>query len=94
MDDDKTKKMLITFSEQFVTLAGQVAELRSAVNVLKVLVAAQLMPDDPLEGLKQIRNQEKILLARDSNEQERKSTAELIEAVKLMRKHGGGTHEA
>jgi RecB family exonuclease len=93
MDDEKFKNFVATFSEQFVTLAGQLAELRSAVTVMKIYAATQLSPDDPAEALKQFLNLEKILLERDSNEQERKATAELIEAVKLMRKHGG-KHEA
>ena len=92
MDDDKMKRFIETFSEQFLKLAEQVSELRASVNVLKIHLVSQLSPGDPAEGLKQLRVLEQKLLDSDQNEKGRKEAAEIIAAVRAWRKSGG--HEA
>jgi hypothetical protein len=94
MDDDKIKHFIKTFSEQFVKLAGQVLELRASVNVLKLTEATRLSPGDPLEGLKLLQELEKKLLDSDPNEKQRKEVSEMMEAVKLWERAGGGQNEA
>jgi hypothetical protein len=95
MDDEIVKDFIRTFSEQFIKLAGQVAELRASVNVLKSVLAMQMCPDDPEEGVRQFRILEKKLLDADSSEKQRKEVVDIIDGVKAWRKKGGGgIHEA
>ena len=94
MDDDKIKRFIEILSEQFVKLAGQVSELRASVNALKLIEASRLSPDDPLEGLKQLRVIEEKFLDSDPNEKGREKASEVIEALKLWKKTGGGQNNA
>jgi hypothetical protein len=94
MAEKDVQKFIATISEQLVILAGQLTELRASVNVLKVIEATRLSPDDPLEALKQLRVLEKKILDSDPHEKERKEASEIIEAVKLWKKQGGGHHES
>lgn len=89
-DDEKIRGFIQTFSEQLVTLVGQISELRASVNVLKLIEVSRLSPDDPLEGLKQLRVLEEKLLSSDPNEKARKEASEIIEALKVWQKSGGG----
>ncbi len=82
-----------SFLEQLLKLAGLVTELQASVNVLKLHAISQMFPGDPLEGLKQFRVLEQKLLDSDPNEKGRKEAAQVIEAVKLWKKHGG-PHES
>ena len=94
MDEDKFQKFIATFSQQFIILAGQVSEIRASVNVLKVVAATQLSPDDPVAALKLLQRQEKVYLDSDPNNKDLQEASATIEAVNLWKKHGGGKHEA
>jgi hypothetical protein len=94
MDDTKIQNFIATISEQFIVLEEQIAELRASVTVLKGILAIQLSPDDPLEGAKQLRHLEDAVLKRDPNASARQQAADVIEAVRLWQKTGGGKHEA
>ena len=94
MDDEKVQHFITTLGEQFVICGQQIAALRASVSVLKIYVISQMSPDDPAEGLKQLQVLEQKLLENDPETLARQQAAEVIEAVKLWRKHGGGKHEA
>ena len=94
MDDAQINKFIATVSEQILILAGQVTKLQASVNVLKGLAILEMSPEDPLDGAKQLQALEKTLLRTDPNAQAHQEASEIIEAVKLWRKHGGGKHEA
>jgi hypothetical protein len=64
------------------------------VNVLKGTAAVQMSPDDPLEGAKQLQNLEKMLLESDPTHQELKKIADIIEAVKFLKKRGGSQDDS
>jgi hypothetical protein len=89
MDDQ-----ILTLTEQFLALEKRLSELRSSVTVLKGILAMQLSPDDPLEGAKQLRELEDTVSKLDPTAPARQQAADVIEAVKLWQKHGGGKHEA
>ena len=93
MDGTKIQTTLETLTEQILSLHNTVAELRASVNVLKGILAIQLNPDDPADGAKQIQSLEAQFLNFDPNLPARQRAAEIIEAVKLARKHGG-SHES
>ena len=69
-------------------MANQVAQLEAAVNVLKILAISQLSPDDPLAGLKQLQELEKILIAADPQDQARRKALDVAQAVQEWRKRG------
>jgi hypothetical protein len=75
-------------------LANQLTELRASVTVLKSLAILELSPEDPISGAEQLRNLEKTFLRNDPEHQKHEEVSEIMEAVKLWRKHGGGKHEA
>jgi hypothetical protein len=79
------------FAEQLLILNQQLANLRSSVNVLKVLEARRLSPDDVRLGLKALLKLEEIQLSTDPSEAQRKEVFELIDAVKEWKKTGGQT---
>jgi hypothetical protein len=64
------------------------------VTVLKGILAIQLSPDDPLESAKKLRDLEDIVSKLDPSAPARQQAADVIEAVKLWQKMGGGKHEA
>ena len=89
MDDATIRDLFATASEQILILDRNLANLRAAVIVLQAIAALQMAPDDPLEAAKQLQNLEKMLLESDPKSQERKEVAEIIAAVKLLKKRGG-----
>jgi hypothetical protein len=90
MDDATIRDFMATVSQQILILDRNLANLRAAVIVLQAIAAIQMAPDDPMEAAKQLRNLENMLLESDPKSQERKEVAEIIEAVKLLKKRGGG----
>ncbi|HEV7512458.1 MAG TPA: hypothetical protein VGO27_12230 [Candidatus Acidoferrum sp.] len=89
MDDATIRDFIATISEQILILDRNLANLRAAVIVLQAVAALQTAPDDPLEAAKQLQNLEKMLLESDPKSHERKEVAEIIAAVKLLKKRGG-----
>ena len=81
---------MATISQQILILDRNLANLRAAVIVLQAIAALQMAPDDPMEAAKQLQNLEKMLLESDPKSQERKEVAEIIAAVKLLKKRRGG----
>jgi hypothetical protein len=90
MDDATIRDFMATVSEQILILETNLANLRAAVIVLQAIAALQMAPDDPMEAAKQLQNLEKMLLESDPKSQERKEVAEIIAAVKLLKKRRGG----
>jgi hypothetical protein len=90
MDDAKIRDFMATVTEQILILDRNLANLRAAVIVLQAMAALQMAPDDPMEAAKQLQNLEKMLLESDPKSQERKEVAEIIAAVKLLKKRRGG----
>jgi len=91
MNDDPLPKLqngLVNFGEQLLRLANQVTQLEAAVNVLKILAISQLSPDDPLAGLKQLQELERILIAADPQDQARRKALDVAEAIQEWRKRG------
>jgi hypothetical protein len=89
MDQTTIQTTLDTLTEQFLILDKNLAQLKASVDVLKGILAIQLNPDDPLDGARQLRDLENQVLKFDSNAPARQQAAEVIEAVKLWKKHGG-----
>jgi hypothetical protein len=89
MNDEKISERLIGLMEQTLNLNRDLLTLRASVNVLKTYIASLMCPDDPSEGLKQLRLAEKVLLDADPNVQESEKAAQLIQAAKLWKKTGG-----
>jgi hypothetical protein len=94
MDDKKIQNFITTIGEQFINLGQQMAELRASVTVLKSLAILDLSPEDPIGAATQLRNLEQIVLKSDPETSVRQQAADVIEAVKLWKQHGGGKHEA
>jgi hypothetical protein len=90
MDDATIRDFMATVSEQILILDRNLANLRAAVIVLQAIAALQMAPDDPMKAAKQLQNLEKMLLESDPKSQERKEVAEIIAAVKLLKKRRGG----
>jgi hypothetical protein len=86
----RDKRLHCLGSEQVLILDRNLANLRAAVIVLQAIAALQMSPDDPTEAAKQLRNLENKLFESDPKSQERKEVAGIIEAVKLLKKRGGG----
>jgi len=94
MDDERITNSIATLSKQLLILESNQAALRAAVSVLKCLTAIEMSPDDPLEALNRLQGLEKMLLKSDPNALARQEAAEVIEAVRLWKKLGGGHHES
>jgi hypothetical protein len=93
MDDKEIKEFIASTNETLVTLAGHVASLRASVIVLKFALAGEMNRGHPEKALALFEKLEKKFLDSDPNEKQRKEVAEMMEAVKLSKDHGG-THEA
>ena len=89
MEPEKIQSTLENLTEQILSLHNSMADLRASVNVLKGILAIQLNPDNPADGAKQIQSLEEKFLNFDPNLPARQRAAEIIDAVKLARKHGG-----
>jgi hypothetical protein len=82
------KKLQETIELMF-QLQGGLASLGHGLAALKLVLANQISPGDPVEGLKQIQLIESEMAKRDPQAKARDLTADVIEATKLMQKHGG-----
>jgi hypothetical protein len=76
------------FAEQLLILNQQLANLRASVNVLRVLEAKKLSPDDVRQGLEALVQLENIQLHADPSQKVLKESAELIDALKQWKKMG------
>jgi hypothetical protein len=90
MDDATIRDFIATVSGQILILERNLANLRAAVIVLQAIAALQMSPDDPIEAAKQLRNLENMLFESDPKSQERKEVAEIIAAVKVLKKRRRG----
>jgi hypothetical protein len=82
------QKLILSLTEKFVELAGQVTQTRAAVNVLKMYAAAQMSPGDLPAALTQLQLLEKTLLDADANEKSRLEVQERIQALQEWIKSG------
>ena len=93
MEDEKINHHFAVLSEQFIALASQVAELRAAVNVLKVCVATQASSgqsdrwckSSPAVGGTAVKT-------RSTSARDEEGTPNMIEALKQWK--SGGKHSA
>ena len=76
------------FAEQLLILNQQLVNLRASMNVLRVLEARRLSPDDVRQGLEALGQLENIQLNADPSHKVLKESAELIDAVKQWKKMG------
>ena len=84
MDDDS----LLEFGRHLLNLDADIAELKASVNALKIVLASQLTPENPLESLEQIEHFEKKLLKNDPSRQERKKALDTLDAIQKWIERG------
>lgn len=89
MDTGEFEDMLQQLVGITVCLEKDVAELRVSIAALTVIVADQLNPDDPSEGAKHIQKLEDAAREADPTAEKRQKISDALDAIKLMRKHGG-----
>jgi hypothetical protein len=94
VDDEKINRFFATTAEQILALQRQITNLTASVVVLKTATVAQMNPDDPLEGAKILRNAEELILSRDPDVKQLEEAEQLMEAVKLWKKHGSPPHQS
>jgi hypothetical protein len=87
-DIEKLRNGIVTLSDELLKLADQVAQLEAAVNVLRILAVSQLWPDDPVGGLKQLQEFEKVVLTADRQAPARQQALDLAELAREWQKHG------
>ena len=66
----------------------ELAELRASVRVLRVVVARLANKDQPQAFLADLSQWEKQVLDADSLDQQRRQSAEILEALDLLKKRG------
>ena len=66
----------------------ELAELRASVRVLRVVVARLANKDQPQAFLVDLSQWEKQVLDADSLDQQRRQSAEILEALDLLKKRG------
>jgi len=81
MDDELFKRTVATILKQIATLNRNLIELRVAVNVLKVSVAALASPSDPKAALTAFQTQEQKILDSSQDFQEGKQFSEIAELL-------------
>jgi len=74
--------------EYILALEKELAGVRASVTVLKTALVAQLNPDDPLEAAAALRKAEELVLNNDQNTKRLAQVEEVMEALKLWKKHG------
>jgi hypothetical protein len=92
MEDAAVAKCIELLTQQVISLDKELTNLRASVTAVKGAIALQLSPNDPLEGAKMLRKAEELILSRDPHAQALEDSHEVIEAIKLWKKHG--SHES
>ncbi len=94
MDAEKVESLLQKLAEIVFSIDKEVAELRVSVAVLKATSASLLRPDDPKDGLQHIESLEAHARKADPTASQRQRLSDVIDAIKTMKKHGGGPYES
>ena len=88
MDAKQVEDLLQKLAEITFSIDKDIAEIRVSIAALKGVAAVQLRPDDPKAGIQQIENLETQARSADPTAEQRQKLADVIDAVKLMKKHG------
>jgi hypothetical protein len=88
MDPAKAEQLIQQLAELVFSIDKDIAELEVSTAALKALSASQLRPDDPAAGRREIETLEEAARKADASAQRRREPADLIDAVKLIRKRG------
>ncbi len=88
MDEQKTQEAILTLSKQFIVMGDQIAMLRAAVNVLRVVAATELAPDDVAGFLKQLQALEQNLVDSDPETLKRQQAAEITDSILAWKRRG------
>ena len=90
MDEDDAKQLrndILGITQRLFEMDGVLAELKASVNVLKVLAANAMNPDDFLKALQALHQMEGDL--HDANFAEREKALRIIDALRKKIKAGG-----
>jgi hypothetical protein len=88
MDDEEIRDLFATLTKQLMEVVGQLNGLHASVNVLKVSLANEMNPAEPVEALELFGKLEEKCLNYDPQEKERKRASEILDAVTLWKRHG------
>ena len=88
MNDSQRGDLLQKLAELYHGLDQDVADLKASVATLKAIAATQLSPADAKAGLEQIQTAQKAAQELDPDAIKRREFSDVIDAVKLIRKHG------
>jgi hypothetical protein len=91
MDASKVEELLHQLAELVCKIDKDIAEQMVSIAALKAICASQLKPDDPAAGMQDIESLEAVARKADPVAERRQNLADVIDAVKLIRKHG--SHE-
>jgi hypothetical protein len=80
---------LQTIAEHMLAVDNALAKLGVGLTAVKAVLAIQINPTDPKQGLARIEEIESTLASLDKTTPARQQAADMIEAVKLWEKHGG-----
>jgi len=88
MENAKSEELIQKLADLIHYLRDDIAELKISIVALTASVGAQINPKDPAAGVAQIHELENVARQADPNAEQRREIDDLIEAVKLIRKHG------
>jgi hypothetical protein len=88
MADTSLEKLLQLLAEIVFSIDRDVADMRASIAALKAVLATQLSQADPSIGAAHIDRLEKVAREADPTAEQRKQLADVIEAIKMIQKHG------
>ena len=91
MEAERLEKLLMQLAEIVYSMDQDIADMRVSIAALKATAAGQLNPDDPATGLTYIHQLETAGREADPTVEKRKALGDVIDAIKLIQKHG--SHE-
>jgi len=80
---------LQSVAEQFHTTDKSLAKIAAALYAVKVILAYQMNPSSPVQGLKQIEELEIEIAKLDPTRSAREKTEQIFEMLRIIDKHGG-----
>jgi hypothetical protein len=87
-EDEQVLETLRAMADQLHVIEDALAKLAISLTALQGTVAMQMNPEHPDAALKQILALESELEKSDPTAEYRKKTGDLLEAVRLLQKHG------
>jgi hypothetical protein len=86
---EKLRQAFLSLTQQLLNLDAAIADIRSALHVLRISVATQMSPDDPSAALKQLVHLEKMVAATtDPNRKARKEALDVAAALQEWIRNG------